>query len=126
MCEQMKPSVRGVGIDLCGIARMEKYAHDERFLKRYFTDEEAAYIASRGVGAAQSMAGIFAAKAALLKALGVGISLPLKDVGISHTELGQPVYSLTGKAKEAAGEAACMLSITHEGDMAAAVCIICG
>ena len=126
MCNGMKPAVRGVGIDLCAVSRMEEQLGSGRFLARFFTEEETAYITSRGAGAAQSMAGIFAAKEALLKALGMGISLPLKDVGVTHTQTGQPAYCLTGKAKELVGEAQCMLSITHEGDMAAAVCIICG
>lgn len=126
MCNGMKPAVRGVGIDLCAIGRMEELLGNVRFLERFFTEEETAYVMARGAAAAQSMAGIFAAKEALLKALGVGIALPLKDVGVTHTETGQPVYCLTGKAKELAGDAQCMLSITHEGDMAAAVCIICG
>lgn len=126
MCNGMKPAVRGVGIDLCAIGRMEELLGNVRFLERFFTDEETAYVMTHGAAAAQSMAGIFAAKEALLKALGVGIALPLKDVGVTHTETGQPVYCLSGKAKELAGDAQCMLSITHEGDMAAAVCIICG
>ena len=115
-----------VGLDLCGISRMEEHTQDARFLERFFTAEEAAYIASKGSMAAQTVAGIFAAKEAFVKALGVGISLPLKDVGVVHTQTGQPCYALSGKAKEMAGDAQCTLSITHEGDMAAAVCIIFG
>ena len=92
--------IRGLGCDLCAIGRMEEIIHDGRFLRRYFTENEQKYIWDH-VRAAQTAAGMFAAKEALLKALGVGISLPLKDVGVSHTELGQPVYCLTGKAKEA-------------------------
>jgi len=117
---------RGLGLDLCAVSRMEPLVQDKRFLSRFFTEEEAAYIASRGKAAAQSMAGIFAAKEAFVKALGIGASIPLRDVGVTHTEAGQPCYALTGQAAALAQSCACMLSITHEGDMAAAVCLILG
>ncbi len=115
--------VQGLGIDLCDISRMEKCLQDDRFLSRFFTQEEAAYIRSRGLASSQSMAGIFAAKEAFLKAVGVGLSLPMKDIEVRHTPLGQPVYHLNGKALEAADGGEVLLSITHEGLMAAAVCI---
>lgn len=115
--------VQGVGIDLCDISRMEKQLADDRFLARYFTPAETAYIRGRGLGASQSMAGIFAAKEAFLKAVGLGLSLPLKDVEVLHTDLGQPRYHLTGKALDAVCGGEALLSITHEGLMAAAVCI---
>ena len=71
---------KGLGLDLCGIARMEALLRDERFLSRYFTPAEAAYVRSKGAGAAQTLAGLYAAKEAVLKALGVGIALPLREV----------------------------------------------
>lgn len=115
--------VRGVGLDLCDISRMEENLKDDRFLNRYFTQEEARYIRSRGLAASQSMAGIWAGKEAFLKAVGTGLSLPLQDVEILHTEAGQPYYHLTGKAVAAVQGGDVFLSVTHEGLMAAAVCI---
>ena len=69
---------RGVGLDVCEISRMEKLAEDERFLNRFFTPEERAYLAERGRNRAQTLAGLFAAKEALLKALGTGIRFDLR------------------------------------------------
>lgn len=115
--------VRGIGLDLCDISRMEENLRDDRFLNRYFTPEEARYIRSRGLSASQSMAGIWAAKEAFLKAIGVGLSLPLQEIEVRHTDLGQPFYHLSGKAADAADGGDVLLSITHEGLMAAAVCI---
>ena len=115
--------VLGIGIDLCEIARMEPLLADDRFLARYFTQEEAAYIRGRGQCAAQSMAGIFAAKEALLKALGRGLALPMHDIGVTHTADGAPQYTLTGRAAECLQGGNAMLSITHEDGMAAAVCV---
>ena len=72
--------VRGMGIDLCGVARMAELLGDDRFLSRWFTPEEAAYIRSRGASAAQSMAGIFAAKEAFAKAVGAGLAIPMREI----------------------------------------------
>jgi len=115
--------IRGLGLDLCEIGRMEKLLENERFLKRYFTDREIGYIRSKGKGAAQTMAGIYAAKEALAKALGSGITFELKEVSILHDEAGRPVYALSGKAEELGQGDRFLLSITHDGGMAAAVCV---
>ena len=56
---------KGIGLDVCEIARMEKVLQDDRFLTRYFTSAEIDYIRSRGTGAARSLAGLFAAREAL-------------------------------------------------------------
>ena len=115
--------VRGIGVDLCAIPRMEKLLGNERFLSRSFTPGEIAYIRSRGLMAGASMAGLWAAKEAAVKALGVGISLPLTEIEISHTRSGQPVYVLSGQALELSLGGHLHLSISHEGDMAAAFCV---
>ena len=119
----MMPVITGIGFDLCEIARMEKQAGDERFLKRFFTEQEAAFILSKGKNKAQTMAGIFAAKEALAKALGTGIAFELKDIEVMHSEAGQPYYSLTGEAAKLSGNDRFFLSISHDGGMAGAVCI---
>ena len=113
----------GLGIDICEIARMEKRLDDGRFLSRYFTDDEIAYIRSRGKGAAQTMAGLFAAREALGKALGTGIDFELKEAGIVHDPSGRPVFHLTGRLAERTAGERFLLSITHDGGVAAAVCI---
>ena len=114
---------KGLGFDLCEIARMEKLLADDRFLNRFFSEEEIRYIRSKGKGAAQSMAGIFAAKEALAKALGTGLSFELKEAEVRHTEEGQPCYALSGQVAELAGGDRFWLSITHEAGVAGAVCI---
>ena len=111
-------TVRGIGIDLCEIARMQRLLEEERSLRRMFTAEEEAYLRGKGASAAQTMAGLFAAKEAVLKALGTGMSIAMTDIVISHTALGQPIVTLTGKAAAFGGSI--MVSITHEAGMAAA------
>ena len=122
----------GLGIDLCAIHRMERLLAEENgFLRRYFTEDEQAYIKSRGSMAAQSMAAMFAAKEALLKAMGLplGGGVELREIAVSHNASGRPSYALTGKAAEmlaALGAKETHVSLTHEGGMAAAVAVIQG
>ena len=112
---------KGIGLDLCEIARMQTLLDEGRSLRRMFTEEEQAYIAGKGASAAQTMAGMFAAKEAVLKALGTGMTIPMTDIVISHTELGQPIVTLAGKAAEFGGTM--LVSITHEAGMAAAFAV---
>ncbi|MBQ3157589.1 MAG: holo-ACP synthase [Clostridia bacterium] len=121
MCNTAGISVRGVGVDLCEIARMQALLDSGHSLRRMFTEEEQTYIRSKGASAAQTMAGLFAAKEAVLKALGVGLTIPMTDIVITHTELGQPVAGLHGKAAEKGGRI--LLSISHEAGMAAAFAV---
>lgn len=122
----------GLGIDLCAIARMERLlAEEDAFLRRYFTAEEQAYLRARGNMAAQSMAAMFAAKEALLKAMGLGLGsgVELRDIAVLHGGNGRPFYALAGKAAErlaALGATEALVSITHEGGMAAAVAVVQG
>ncbi len=113
----------GLGIDLCEISRMEKHLDDDRFLERFFTQDEIQYIRSRGKGAAQTLAGLFASREALGKALGTGIDFELKEAEICHDASGLPFYHLTGRLAERTEGERFLLSITHDGGVAAAVCI---
>ena len=122
--------MKGLGIDLCDISRIEAaIAKNERFLERWYTQEERDYIAARGKTGAQSAAAMFAAKEAFLKAVGTGIGhgITLPDIAVHHDELGAPQYVLTGAAAQKMGEMGAQrawLSISHESGMAAAVCVI--
>lgn len=119
--------ITGIGIDLCEISRMEKLLEDGRFLARYFSAEEQDYIRGKGKTGAQSMAGIYAAKEALVKALGCGIvTADLGAVDVTHDKYGKPSYVLQGEYARLAEDkriSSFYLSITHDGGMAAAVCV---
>lgn len=120
----------GLGLDLCTISRMEKILTEQpRFVQRYFTQEEREYLDTRGAGRFQSAAALTAAKEAFLKALGAGIGdgIALNEICVKHLDSGAPVYAPVGEAlarMRAAGAAHAFLSLTHEGDTAAAVCIL--
>ncbi len=117
----------GVGIDLCEIARMEKLLVDGRFLGRYFSLEEQEYIENKGRCAADTMAGIYAAKEALVKALGTGITgTDLQDICVLHDKCGAPYYELRGEYALHAAQRNITnlhLSISHDGGIAAAIAI---
>ena len=114
---------KGLGLDICEISRMERMLENEQFLNRYCTAEEISYIRSKREGAAQTLAGIYAAKEAFAKALGTGIAFDLKDVGVTHNNAGRPEYTLNGTAARLGGGDTFLLSVTHDGGVAAAVCI---
>ncbi len=120
----------GLGLDLCEVRRIEReLSAGERFLARYYTEAERAYLAERGAVRAQSAAAMFAAKEAFLKALGVGLSggAALSEIEIAHDALGAPYYRPTGGAlrlMRERGAARALLSLTHEAGVAAAVCIL--
>lgn len=122
--------MRGLGVDLCQVGRIERALQGgDAFLQRFFTAGERDYLASRGQMRAQSAAAMFAAKEAFLKAVGAGIGggVALDEIEVIHAPGGAPAYRLTGAAEErmrALGARQAFLSLTHEAGMAAAVCVI--
>lgn len=102
-----------IGTDIIEIERAAEAAKNPAFLKRIFCEEEIAYIKARG-NAPQTIAGLFAAKEAVIKACGGAAGF--KDVLITHNEKGMP--SATVKGKHAA------VSISHCKTYATAVAIL--
>ena len=121
-------ALASVGVDMVEIARMEKVlGRRPNFAKRVFTKEERAYC-DRMARPAQHYAARFAAREAVLKALGTGFSrgIGFADVSVGRSEAGQPLAILAGKAAEIAAEqgvleVALSLSYTHEVAVASAV-----
>lgn len=114
----------GIGTDVVEISRMETMKNREAFLARYYTEAEIAYIRGKNNTAAQTMAGIYAAKEAATKAMGTGIACPLKDIEVLHRENGLPYYHFSGKAAQLAGDGKSHLSVSHDGGIAVAFCVI--
>lgn len=107
-----------MGIDLIRISKVEKILerHGEKFLEKVFTEVEIKYIEEKHF-MPQTVAGIYAAKEAMLKELGTGIGeYSLKDVEVFHDEKGRPY----GKA----GEKLFDISISHEGAYGVAVAVL--
>ena len=119
----------GIGIDLCAVSRMERAVARAGFEARVFTQAERGYLDRKGKGRAQSAAAMFAAKEAVSKALGTGMSggVCFDQIEVTHDALGAPGVRLSGAARErldALGGGRVLLSLTHEGDMAAAFAVI--
>ncbi|WP_028263776.1 holo-ACP synthase [Atopobium fossor] len=123
-------ALAGVGVDIFEIARMERALERRPYLaKRMFTVQEQQYCNSKA-RPAQHYACRFAAREAVLKALGTGFSqgIGLSDVSVSHDAHGKPVAVLCNKALEIAQqngvlEVALSLSFTHELAVANAVAV---
>lgn len=119
----------GIGVDLCSISKIQQsIEQNPRFLERYYSPEERAYLVQKNQGLYQSAAAMFAAKEAFLKALGLGLGfIPLEQVTILHEESGKPYFVLGIQAQEkllAAGARIAHVSLSHERDMAIAVVIL--
>lgn len=120
--------ILGIGVDIVEISRMRKAVAKEAFVKRVFTETEAAYCRSRGAGMAESFAGRFAAKEAVLKAFGTGLREGrMVDIEIINDELGCPRLLLYGAFRDmaaAAGMQNAWLSISHAKEYAVAQCVL--
>jgi holo-[acyl-carrier protein] synthase len=109
----------GVGIDLLEISRLERaLERHPRLAERVFTEAERRYAADRA-RPGRHLAARFAAKEAVVKALGLAGGLGLREIEVLAGE--PPTVSLTGRAAAAAGSARVELSMTHSRELAAAV-----
>jgi holo-[acyl-carrier protein] synthase len=108
-----------VGIDLIEIERVERaLERHPRLAERLFTDGELAYAKGRA-RPGRHLAARFAAKEAVIKALGTGLAPRQIEV-----EAGEPPrVRLSGRAAEAAAGAEISVSLTHSRESAAAVAL---
>jgi holo-[acyl-carrier protein] synthase len=118
--------VIGIGTDITHIERIKNLGPE--VLARLLTDPEAAYC-NRFTPPHERVAGRFAAKEAILKALGTGWGQGLgwRQIEILPDTSGAPIVSLTGKALDkfrSLGATRCHLSISHQGDYAVAFAVI--
>jgi holo-[acyl-carrier protein] synthase len=116
------------GIDLVEISRLENLdpAIKQRFLERVFTPIEL----SEAGSSSQSLAGRFAVKEAVAKALGCGIgAVGWKSIEVRRGPQGEPVLTLCGKAQELAlqlGLAEWSISISHTATHAVGLAVAAG
>jgi holo-[acyl-carrier protein] synthase len=117
--------VIGLGIDAVDIDRFRALlARRPGMEARLFTAGEREY-AARLADAAPSLAARFAAKEAVMKALGVGLgAFAWQDVEVVRLEGGQPSLRVTGAARALASEQGVgkwRVSLTHTDSFASAV-----
>ena len=110
----------GIGTDITECDRIARMIerHPESFVPRVFTDAEIAYCSRGKRQSAEHFTGRWAAKEAILKALGTGWSsgITWRDVEILNEPGGKPFVRLTGVAAEIAREkdiSEIQISISH-------------
>lgn len=121
--------VFGIGTDIIEVERVEEMlARGKEYLETIFTRAESDYCEARA-RRAQHYAARFAAKEAVLKALGTGWrdGLAFADIEIRNDALGQPQVIPHGKVKEFLDHhriTRTAISMTHAGGLAIAVAIL--
>ena len=119
-------STHAVGVDVIETDRVERVLgkHPERFIKRVFTPAEAAFCRGR----VPELAARFAAKEAVMKALGTGArSVAWRDIEVLPDPRGKPLVYLYGGARRRAeqiGLEAIDISLTHLMSLSMAV-VVC-
>ncbi|MGM9533264.1 holo-ACP synthase [Intestinibacter sp.] len=94
-------NILGIGIDIIEIDRIEKVLkRTPRFLERNFTEKEVEYFKQNNLRS-ESIAGNFAAKEAISKAIGTGVrGFNLKDIEILRDDLGKPIVNTYNNLNE--------------------------
>jgi holo-[acyl-carrier protein] synthase len=116
------------GVDLIEVARIEEVIarHGKHYLERIYTAAELAQSGKR----TESLAGRFAAKEAVAKALGSGIGdVAWKEIEILGDEQNAPTLKLYGAAQQKAKElglTSWSLSISHSLSHAVAFVVALG
>ena len=119
--------VFGVGTDIIEITRIKKAIEkNQGILKRLFTELEMEYYRKK-LMSPQSIAAGFAAKEAVVKALGTGLrGIKWTDIEILRSNLGKPFVKLGNNAKDfadAKGIGVIHITLSHSKDFATATAI---
>jgi holo-[acyl-carrier protein] synthase len=126
---QQHMAIVGTGVDMIEVERVQRalsrLGTGDRFRQRVFTESEIAYCESRGRPRYQSYAARFAAKEAVMKALGTGWNRHVgwNDIEVLRQRGRAPMIVLHGKAAEFAGTCGITrihLSLSHTASFAIA------
>ncbi len=116
-------TIKGLGNDLIEIQRI-KEAATKAFLDRLFTKKEQAYC-EQHKDPYPRYAGRFAAKEAIVKALGCGFGKDVlwHDIEILPDDMGKPIVHLSGNLKKKFDTPHILVTISHSKELASAVAI---
>lgn len=118
--------ILGIGTDIIEIQRIEEAIsrHGVLFITKIFTENEKSYC-EKFAYSSQYFAARFAAKEAVMKAAGTGLtqSISWLDIEIMHDDLGKPEVVLSEKAKKVWGNKLFLLSMSHCKEYATATAI---
>ena len=119
----------GIGTDIVEIERIRKMIerHGDHFLNRCFTPNEIEY-ANRHRDSSVRFAGRWAAKEAVVKALGTGFvqGITFHDIEVISLHTGQPTVQLSGEALQISQQLKIVevkLTISHAREYATATAI---
>jgi holo-[acyl-carrier protein] synthase len=120
-------AVIGIGVDLVDIERFRRSLERTPSMRtRLFTESELAYVEPQ-LDPVPSLAARFAAREAVMKALGVGLgAFGFHEAWVEREASGRPSLALSGRAADLAARAGVVtwhLSLTHS-DMVAAAYVI--
>lgn len=120
--------IYGIGIDLVKITRMKEAVErwGEKFLEKIFTYDEITYCYARKEPYL-SLSVRFAAKEALIKAIGSEVRVPLTDIEIVNNREGRPSIVARGRLEEFFGKKTitqCHLSLSHEREFGIASVVL--
>jgi len=121
-------AVLGLGMDVCSVDRVARVLHGPngaRFRERVYTPAEVATCEGRA-DAATAYAARFAAKEALVKALGAPAGIRWRDMEVVRAASGAPEFALSGVAgrEVRARHARVLLALTHDAGVAAATVVL--
>lgn len=114
-----------VGIDIVNISRMEKLSNNAK--EKLFNPLElkVATTYTSESSKMEYLAGRFAVKEALAKALGVAFTkLKPSEIVVTNLDSGQPILNLEGNSLINYPNLKCEVSISHDFPMAVAIVII--
>ena len=124
----MAEIIIGCGVDIIEIDRIAKALQKQKFIERVYTDQEQQLLRLRS---AQSWAARFAAKEAVMKALGCGWNHGVRftDIEILREESGKPAVNLFGQAQKIAQSlkvTGIHISLSHNRSTAVAFALCVG
>jgi holo-[acyl-carrier protein] synthase len=121
----------GIGIDIIDLGRIERLhrRHGAAFVRRFCRDDE--WERRQGAALYEHLGGLWAAKEAMLKALGTGWAqgLAFRQVEVVRLASGAPTVRLHAAAAERAellGVSQIHVSISHERSHAVAMALLEG
>ncbi|UHA74918.1 holo-ACP synthase [Paenibacillus sp. 481] len=125
--------IYGIGHDIVEIERIQRILSGDiskRFIARLLTSEEQVLHQERGGRQTEFVAGRFAAKEAVVKAIGTGIGAKVgfQDIEVLPDHLGKPYCRLSERAWSRLGlsahEYVIHISISHQPNLASAYAIM--
>jgi len=118
--------IKGIGTDIIEVERIEKAItrHGAHFLETLFTENERNYCLQHK-DSSRHFAGRFAAKEAIMKAIGTGLTAEVSwlDIEILNDPYGKPVTVFSDRFQHTFGKIKLCLSISHCKAYATAVAI---